>query len=153
MVEISDKNLRIAKLRSEGKTLKEIARIEYPAATESSGTTIVSRELKKPHVAKYIDKGREYELKKHNITWERLIRKLEAKLEATKTDYHTGKILDDNATQLQAIKMLVTMLSENKATQIQGSTTNTTELVNAIKDNLNDVELQRVIFTSKEGET
>ncbi len=50
--------------------------------------------------------------KKQSIT--RLIEKLNRLLDAEKLDFKTGEILADNGTQIQAIKTLAAMLSDNK---------------------------------------
>lgn len=112
MVDITAKQMRIAELKSQGLKNKEIAAIEYPEAHGHAGDVIVSRELKKPHVAQYVDKGREIALKRYSVTWDTMIAKLTVMLNADKTDNLTGQIKPDYITQMNAIKLLIPLLEK-----------------------------------------
>ena len=150
MAQLTEKQLRIAKLKSEGKTNRDIAKIEYPDAKDHAGEVIVSRELKKGHVAKYVEQGREIALKKYGVTWDILIAKLVIMLNADKSDFHTGEILPDFTVQMSALKELAKML--DKPTQDRTTPIDNKDLVNALNNSIDDVELQRLVFR-KNGTT
>lgn len=72
MVKISKKQERIARLKAEGLKNIEIAKQEYPRAKPESQAVLVSRELKKPNVAQYVEQMKEIAIKESNITWKRI---------------------------------------------------------------------------------
>lgn len=139
MAELSEKQLRLAEMKSQGMKNKDIATALYPNATEHAGAVIVSRELKKPHVAQYVDKGREHALKKYKVNWDRIIFKLDKMLDAEKTNYRTGEIEPDYAAWGVAISKLMPMLGQVKETPTQENYT-------MIKKGMDEVELQRLVF-------
>ena len=131
MVEITAKQKRMAEMKSKGLSNREIAAIEYPHAKLHAGDVIVSRELKKLSVAKYVDKGREAALRRYSITWDRVIAKLNFFLDS-----------DNNNLQMQALRTILPMLEHSEPIQKQDYT----ELSKAINSNIDDVELQRIVF-------
>jgi len=151
MVNLSVKQRRIAQLKSKGMKNKDIAKIEYPEAKEHSGEVLVSRQLKKPYVAQFVEQGREIALRKYSINWDILIAKLTVMLNAEKTDFHSGEILPDNTTQLAAIKELAKMLTDlEKSNNQQNTPLNNTELIKALNSNVDEVELMRLVLNQKE---
>lgn len=143
--ELRAKEQRIAQARLQGKKLKEIAKEEYPNASKHAGEVQVSRVLKKPRVAQYIEQEKTVALKTYGFTWDRIIRKLNDKIDATKSDFHTGELVDDNSTQLQALKMVISLLDLPKDTN-----------ESQIKDKLLDIssnadEIQLVRLLKKEN--
>jgi len=143
MAELSIKEQEIIKLKSQGLKNREIAKIVYPQATQHAGDVLISRALKKPDVAKYVDQGVERALSKHNIHWDNLIGKLKIMLDADKTNPMTGEISADYAVQLNAIKTLISLMPKQQA---NNAPSNITELTEAINNNVDDVELQRITF-------
>lgn len=119
MVDIpTPKQRRIIKSKIKGTSNKDIGAIEYPNATPRSQEVLVSRELKKGHVAQYYEQSKLQALKEHNITWSRIIAPLSDALEAgTKwqtTDEETGEVTThetiDHATRLRASKQAQDLL-------------------------------------------
>jgi hypothetical protein len=147
MVELSEKQEKLIELKSQGMKNKDIAAILYPEATEHAGAVIISRELQKPHVAKYVQQGRDAILKKYDINWNTIIAKLVIMLNAEKTDGLTGEIKPDYVLQLQVIKTILPML--DKANPQQNPIKNYPELQRAL-DKGNEVELQRLVFKKNE---
>jgi hypothetical protein len=143
---LTNKQAEIVKLKSQGLTNRAIAKIVYPEATIHAGDVLVSRQLKKSHVAKYVDQGREIALRKYNITYDLLLAELTIMLSAMKTDIHTGEVLPDYQVRLAAVKTFLPMLEKPPGTAKTNPITNP-ELFKALKDNNNEVELQRIVFT------
>lgn len=152
LLQLSDKQRRIAEFKKQGMKNKDIAKIEYPNANPNTGAVLVSKQLKKMNVNRQIERGREWALRKHGVTFDLLIGKLVKKLDAEKTDPRTGEVSDDNGTQMNAIKTLLTYIDKDD-TNLNGKFTNppigvqssNPELMDAIK-NGNDVEIQRILF-------
>jgi hypothetical protein len=145
---ITAKQKQIAKLKSQGLKQKDIAKIVYPEATEHSGAVLISRELKKGHVAKYVEQGRDIAIKKYAITWDKLISKLNAMLEAEKFNQFTGEIVPDYTTQLSAVKVFMNMLpvdDDKTSPHIYDNN----DLQKALSSNVDEVELQRLTFRKK----
>lgn len=103
-------DIMISQLKSKGFKNKDIAPIVYPHLPLESAIVKVSRHITKGKAGQYIEQSKTIALKEHNVTWDRLIKKLEDKLDATKSDFHTGALLDDHATQLTALKILISLI-------------------------------------------
>jgi hypothetical protein len=136
MVEISEKQQLMAKLKSQGKTNREIAKIAYPQTEMHNAEVIVSRQLKKPNVVKYIDTGREAALRRYGITWNRVISKLNYFLDS-----------ENESMQMQALRTILSMLpASSEPTKKEDNK----ELIAAINSKVDDVELQRIVFKKSE---
>lgn len=115
MVELSPKQRRIINAKLKGKKNKEIAPIEYPNAKEHSGEVLISRELKKPHVAQYYDKELSVLLAEHNVTKNQYLMNIGEAMQATKQNQFTGEVTPDHATRLQANKQAERFLDFDSA--------------------------------------
>jgi hypothetical protein len=139
MIELDVNQQKIADLKSQGKTNREIAKIVYPQQKLRNAEVLVSRQIRKPNVAKYIDKGKEYALIKYNMTWNRIIAKLEYFLDG-----------DNENLQFQALRTLISLLPDKiEPTNKQDNK----ELIAAINSKVDDVELQRIVFKKNEPTT
>lgn len=140
---ISDKQKRIVEAKIKGLKNKDIAKIEYPQATQGSGEVLVSRQLKKEAVAQYYQQSRDLALQDLNITWRRIISVYEAGLNASKMDQFTGEITEDHTTRMSAADKLAKILpkeQESAPPQINE------ELSKALNDpNVSDIQLMRVL--------
>lgn len=101
----SEKQRRIVKAKIQGKKQRDIAAIEYPNAQLKSKDVLVSRELKKPIVAKYMDKELALLLEEQGVTKSQYILNIGQAMKADKQNNFTGEITPDWATRLSANKM------------------------------------------------
>ena len=139
MSELSTTQELIAKLKSQGKTNREIAQIAYPDKELHVAEVTVSRQVKKPNVAKYIDKGKDYNLIMNNLTWNRALAKLNYFLDC-----------ENENLQFQALRTLISLLpGKIEPTNKQDNK----ELIAAINSKVDDVELQRIVFKKTEPTT
>lgn len=140
---ISAKDKRIAKAKIEGKKNKEIGAIEFPEATPESQAVLVSRSLKKPHVAQYLDKGKDIAIKESGITWTKVIEPIKDALKATKYASVAGDFFDtqlpDHAIRLKASDMASKLLGD------EPNQTKDYDLENLDK-NISEIELSKIIF-------
>ena len=157
MAKLTEIEQRAVDLKLEGLNNKQIGAILYPNATTGTQSVLMTRLFKKKHIAKILENGLEQSLKRYNVTYDRLIKKLESKLDASKIDYKTGEVLEDNAVQMSALKTLLALLIDkdkkidNPISGVLRSNDNyNPELVNAINNNVDDIELQRIIFKKNE---
>lgn len=144
-----------------GKTNREIAKRVYPNTKSTSAEVMISKTLHQPEVMEYLEQTKLMALKKHNITWDRIIRPVSEALDAT-TPIKTKKITRDDkgnvisedehltfvtshAIRLSAAKQAQELLR----TKDQGPT-DQTPTPSQMPDNLNLVEAQRLIFETKE---
>lgn len=129
MPELSDKQKRIAELKSQGLKNPQVGAEVYPNANPTSQRQLVSRELKKPHVAQYYEQGKIQALKSNNINWDRIIKPINDALEAVKVvTSHTEPDYEipDHAIRLTASKHareLLKELSQNTQPQAHDSIT------------------------------
>ena len=113
----SAKQRRIAQLKIQGKKNRDIGEVEYPKAQLGrdgktySADVIVSRELKKPAVAQYLEQMKLQALKEHNVTWSRIIKPISDALEAGKRN-ESGEITPDHPTRLRAAKQGAELLQD-----------------------------------------
>lgn len=111
---LSWKELRIAKQRIAGQSIKQIAVREHPNSPEHSGVVMVSRTLNKPNVAQYLEQSKLQALKEHNITWSRIIKPISDGLKATHKIYDKeGNTIveeQDLNTQMRASKQASELL-------------------------------------------
>ncbi len=105
MAKMSPKQKRIAEAKLSGMTNKDIGAVEYPTATAGSRAVLISRELKKPHVAKYIDTGVDKQLEKFNVTKEQYFFNIGLAMQAEKQDQFTGEVRPDIQARLAGNKM------------------------------------------------
>src|SRR4051812_39816773 len=105
---LNPKTKRIIKAKIQGKKHKEIAKVEYPNATENSGIELVSRQLR--NNATYLEQSKMIALKEHNITWSRVIKPISDALDATKQNNYTGEVTIDHNTRLSASKQAMSLL-------------------------------------------
>lgn len=101
----SEKQRRIVKAKIQGKKQREIANVEYPQATQQSKDVLVSRELKKPIVAKYLNKELNKLLEEQGVTKSQYIMNVGQAMKADKQNTFTGEIVPDWTTRLNANKM------------------------------------------------
>lgn len=136
MSELSTTEQLIAKLKSQGKSNREIAQIAYPDKSLHVAEVTVSRQIKKPNVAKYIDKGKDYALIMNNLTWHRAL---------TKLDYFLD--CDNENLQFQALRTVISLLPVKTEPTTKEDNK---ELIAAINSKVDDVELQRIVFKKTE---
>lgn len=105
MVDLSPKQKRIVEAKAKGLKNKEIAAVEYPEAQPRSGEVLVSRELKKPHVAKYESKVLAKLLDQNNVTHSQYIMNIGLAMQADKQNQFTGEVVPDITARLQGNKM------------------------------------------------
>jgi hypothetical protein len=146
MDQLSDIQAQIVKLKSEGLNNRQIGLIVYPGMKQSVADVKVSRELKKNSVAKYIDQGRELSLKKYNISFDRVMHKLNYMLDKTKLNTFTGEVEDDIQAQTFAINKLLPML--DKPPEKPNNITNNIALIKALNTS-DPVKLQDAFFSNK----
>lgn len=116
MVNLSDKSKRIIEAKLNGKKNKDIGKLEFPDATEGSQAVLVSRELKKPHVAQYYDKELNVLLAEHGVTKSQYIMNIGLGMQAMKQNQFTGEITDDLGMRLQANKQAERFLKFDEET-------------------------------------
>jgi hypothetical protein len=139
MIDISPKQRRIVKAKIKGKSNKEIARDEYPTATERSQEVLVSRELNKTAVAQYYEQSKLQALKEHNITWSRIIKPISDGLNATKQNNFTGEITTDHNTRLSAAKQAMSLL------EVKQMDNDTKEQLLNLPNNVDEIQLIKLI--------
>lgn len=137
---VSSKDKRIVKARIKGKKLKEIAAKEYPNAKENSGMVLVSRQLKKPHVAQYYEQSKLQALKDLNITWRRVIKPISEGL-----DFES----DDKA---EAIKIRMSASKQaRELLQLKDQQETTQQTQQNIPMDIDEIEVQRLLFKSNKS--
>jgi len=149
--DIDAKQAQIIELKSQGKTNRDIGKIVYPERSQTVADTLVSRQLKKPHVAKYVDQGKERALAKYNITWDILMAKLIVMLNAEKRHALTGEVMPDNNLQFQVVKELIKMLDKKPEQQLN-QVTNNIALIHALKSNASEIDLLDALNTDNKAE-
>lgn len=141
MVNMSEKDRRIAKAKIEGKKNKDIGVLEFPQATPESQAVLVSRTLKKPQVVQYLDKGREVAIKESGITWSKVIAPISDALNATKHVAVAGDFFDsglpDHSIRLKASDMASKLL-DNEPTSFND--------LGELDQNINEIELSKIVF-------
>lgn len=106
----TEKQRRIVKAKVQGKKNRDIAKLEYPNAKLESQDVIVSRELAKPHVAKYYQESKLIALKNVGIDWQWIIDRINDAGNATKQNQFTGEIDADHGLRLRAAKQAQDLL-------------------------------------------
>lgn len=101
----TEKQRRIVKAKIQGQKQRDIANVEYPQASQESKDVLVSRELHKPHVAKYLDKELSVMLEQQNVTKSQYIQNIGLAMTADKQDQFTGEVRPDIGARLQGNKM------------------------------------------------
>lgn len=140
---ISAKDKRIAKAKIEGMKNKEIGAVEFPEATPESQAVLVSRSLNKPHVAQFLDKGKDMAIKESGLTWAKVIEPIKDALNATKYASVAGDFYDtqlpDHPVRLKASDMASKLLGD------EPNPTKDYDLENLDKD-INEIELSKIVF-------
>ena len=137
----TQKQRRIVRAKINGKKQREIGDIEYPNAKLPSKDVIISRELKKPHVAKYLEQSKLIALKESNITWKRVTDVISDSLDAEKQNNFTGEITPDYSTRLSAAKQARDLLDLPKETKDE----ELKEKLLDISENADEVQLLKII--------
>lgn len=114
-MDLSEKDLRILQAHLEGKTNKDIGAIEYSDAKPNSQAVLVSRVLQKTHVAQYLQQSKLEAIKKHGLTWDKVIKPIADALEAERLNQYTGEIQPDHTTRLSASKAARELLAVKDA--------------------------------------
>jgi len=135
MDKISRKQQQIVKAKIKGHKNKDIGAVQYPNAKPESQAVLVSRELKKTHVAKYYEQSKLQALKEHNITWSRIIKPVSEALEAIKPN---GDI--DHNTRLSASKQATSLL------ELKHIDEEAKEQLKNLPEDINELEIQRLLF-------
>lgn len=136
----SEKQRRIVKSKIKGVKHREIANIEYPQASQESKDVIISRELKKPHVAKYMDKELSLLLQEQGVTKSQYITNVGQAMKADKQNTFTGEITPDWTTRLSANKMAERFLKFEE---------DNTPVKQPELDGLDDMQLVGAVFKTK----
>lgn len=126
-----------------GKSNKEIGQEMYPNATPESQAVLVSTNLKKPNVAKYLEQSKMIALKEHNITWSRILKPVSDGLDAgTHIRDKEGNVIDtipDINTRLRASKQAAEML------RVKEELDPTDTSVLKIPDGIDEIQLVRLM--------
>lgn len=137
----TEKQRRIVKSKIQGKKQRDIGKVEYPKASQASQDVLVSRELSKPHVAKYMDKELSVLLEQNNVTKSQYIMNIGQAMQADKQNQFTGEIIPDHAMRLSANKQAREFLDiSDKDSNVYP------DISKAMTDNVDEIELQRLIF-------
>lgn len=142
MVNISPKQKRIAKAKLKGIKNKDIGKIEYPEATPESQAVLVSRTLNKQAVVQYIEQGKLIALKKHNVTWDRIVKPISEALDATKiVTSHTEPDYEivDHTTRLSASKQARELIEKTTSEEIK-------EQLKDLAEGSSEMEIVQAIF-------
>lgn len=135
---LSPKQKRIVDLKIKGMKSKDIGKIEYPTATPGSQEALVSRELAKPLVAKYVEQSKLLALQEYKITWDTIIAPIADALQATKQNQFTGEVDADHSIRLSASRRAQELLQSIKE---ETTPLNVTQLEPG-----DEVELTKAIF-------
>ena len=145
---LSETQALILKYKNEGLANTKIAKLVYPNAKANTARMMVSRQLNSKAMLEYVNATEQQALLTKNITWLRLITKLEKMLDSEKNIYNKdGEVLGsepDTQSQQFAIKTLIPMLQRIKDNGKEPEPLSG-ELLKAITSG-DPVELQRIVF-------
>jgi hypothetical protein len=134
----TEKQRRIVKAKIAGKKNRDIAKVEYPNATQESQDVIISRELTKPEVAKYYEESKLIALKNAGIDWQWIVDRVSAAGNAIKQS-NTGEVTPDHSVRLSAVKHARDMLEAKNITE------ETKELIRDLPSNIDEIQLVRIL--------
>lgn len=132
---LSAKQRRIAKMKIKGNSNKQIAQIEYPEAKPESGAVLVSTQLNKPHVAKYVEQSKTIALKELGITWLRIIGPVNRALE-----FEEGDPVQNINIQLKASKQAAEYMQSKEFTVDEAK-----DQLKTLPQDINEIQLVRLL--------
>jgi hypothetical protein len=86
------------------------------------------------------------ELERADINVQRPLKRIREALDADKIDFKTGEVFADHSTRLKASAMALDLLGVKNAKTSEPNPTQNKELLDAINNNVDEVELQKLVF-------
>lgn len=134
---IDSRQKRIAELKAKGLKNPEIGARVYPNANPTSQRQLVSRQLKKPHVAQYFEQSKLIALKTHNITWDRVVKPISDGLDWE--DKHGNPDIQVRLRASKDARELLDLPTKTEDEELK-------DVLGKLPSNLSELELQRLVF-------